>query len=168
MHSLLPTAASIGALLKERHETIAVAESSSGGLVSAALLTVCGASSYFLGGAIVYTKPARAALAGIGQADMYGIRSASEAYAALLAGTMRTRLGATWGLTETGAAGPDCNRYGDAAGHTCLAVSGPVDRAMTVETGSSDRVANMCAFAAAALDLLLASLQAAERRTDVR
>jgi nicotinamide mononucleotide (NMN) deamidase PncC len=82
------------------------------------------------------------------------MRSASEPYALLLACTARERFGATWGVSETGAAGPTGNGYGDAAGHTCIALSGPVEMAITVETGQDDRAANMEAFAAAALDIL--------------
>ncbi len=154
MQDLLPIAERVGGLLKTRRDTVAVAESSSGGLVSAALLAVPGASAYFIGGAVAYTGAAREALLGIGAPEMEGIRSSSEPYALLLARTLRTRLGATWGIAETGAAGPTGNRYGDAAGHTCLAVSGPVERVITIETGAADRVANMRAFAAGLLHLL--------------
>jgi PncC family amidohydrolase len=158
MNDLLPLAERISALLQQRHETIAIAESSAGGLIAAALLAVPGASAYFLGGAVVYTKAARAALLGITEAQLTGIRPATEAYALLLARTVRARHGATWGLAETGATGPTGNRYGDAAGHTCLAIAGPVERAVTIETRGSDRRANMRAFAARALDLLTAEL----------
>ena len=137
-----------------RKQTLTVAESSSGGLVSAALLSVPGASAYFLGGAIVYAAEARAGLLGIDAAAMAGLRSASEAYAGLLARTVRERHGATWGIAETGAAGPSGNRYGDAAGHSCLAVSGPVTLVSTIETGGADRITNMRAFAGSLLDLL--------------
>lgn len=154
MRDLLPRASSLRALLIARKQTLAVTESSSGGLVAAALLSVPGASAYFLGGAIVYTAEARACLLGIDAAAMAGLRSASEGYAALLARTVRERHGATWGIAETGAAGPSGNRYGDAAGHTCLAVSGPVTLVSTIETGGADRVANMRAFAGGLLDLL--------------
>jgi len=136
-----------------------VSESSAGGLIAAALLEVPGASRYFLGGRVVYTAAAREALLGIGQAEMAGMRSASEPYAQLAARTIRQRLGATWGLAETGAAGPTGNRYGDAAGHACLAVSGRTDAVRTLETGSSDRSANMHAFALAALALLDGALR---------
>ena len=135
-------------------ETVAVAETSAGGLVSASLLAVPGASAYYLGGGVLYTVSAREGLAGITDADMAGMRSSSEPFAQLLANRLRERLGATWGLAETGAAGPSGNRYGDASGHTCLAVAGPVSRVMTLETGSADREANMWAFTAAALGLL--------------
>ena len=155
MQSLFPLAEKIAARLIERKETIAVAESSTGGLIAAALLSVPGASAYFIGGAVVYTKTARTALLGIGDADMQGMRPATEAYARLNARRVRERLGTTWALGETGATGPTGNRYGDAAGHTCIAVAGPVERAITLETGSADRQANMEAFARRALELLL-------------
>ena len=150
----------IAVLLEQRGETIAVAESSTGGLISAALLGVAGASSYFLGGAVVYTQTARRALLDIPDSAMTGMRASTEPYALLLARTARTRHAATWALAETGATGPTGNRYGDAAGHSCIAVVGTTERAITLETGSSDRQANMQAFAAAALDLLQAALAA--------
>ena len=158
---LIRRAESIAALLKQRRESVAVAESSTGGLVSAALLAVPGASAYFLGGAIVYTQDARRALLDIPDSAMAGMRSSTEAYALLLARTARARLAATWAVAETGAAGPTGNRYGDAAGHSCMAVVGASERAVTVETGSSDRRANMQAFAVAALDLLQSALAGA-------
>ncbi len=153
MDDLLPIAAGIAERLKARRETVAVVESSSGGLVSAALLAVPGASAYFLGGTVVYTQRARVALLGITAAQMEGLRSSSEPYAALLASTVRERLGTSWGIAETGAAGPTGNSYGDAAGHTCLAIAGPIGRVMTLETGSADREANMRAFGVALLRL---------------
>ena len=89
---------------------------------------------------------------------MKGIRSSSEPYALLKARTIRELLGATWGLAETGATGPTGNRYGDAAGHACIAVAGPVERAITLETGHGDREKNMWAFSKRALELLETSL----------
>ncbi|MDB5448210.1 MAG: putative competence-damaged inducible protein [Phenylobacterium sp.] len=147
-------AAEVGAKLKADGHTIAVAESSAGGLISAALLEVPGASAYFLAGAVVYTPKARALLMDIPREAVADMRSSSEPYALLLAQSARERFGTTWGLSETGAAGPTGNRYGDAPGHTCVAVSGPVEMAFTVETESDDRAENMRAFAAAALRLL--------------
>ena len=144
----------VGALLKERGQTVAVAESSTGGLVSSALLAVPGASVYFLGGGVIYTAPARQGLLGIGAGEMEGIRSSSEPYALLLARTAARRLGADWGVGETGAAGPTGNRYGDAPGHTCIAVVGPAEEVMTLETGRDDRERNMWEFARTALELL--------------
>jgi nicotinamide-nucleotide amidase len=144
----------VGALLKERKHTIAVSESSAGGLINAALVAVPGASAYYLGGTVVYTVVSRENLLGINAEAVKGMRSASEPYAALLARTVRAKLGTTWGLSETGASGPSGNRYGDAPGHACIAVSGPVDAVITVETGSADREANMWEFARRALELL--------------
>src|SRR5690348_9064218 len=155
MQDLLPLAEKLGALLKDRHESIAIAESSTGGLISAALLSVPGASAYFLGGAVVYTRDARRLLMDISDADMKGIRSASQPYAQLLARQMRGRFATSWGLSETGATGPTGNRYGDAAGHCCMAIAGPVEKVITLETASSDRQANMQVFAKTALQLLL-------------
>jgi len=152
--ALADLAGAIAERLKARGETVAVAESSAGGLISAALLAVPGASAYFLGGSVVYTGKARMALLGLRREDVAGMRSSSEPYALLLARTVRENLGATWGLSETGAAGPTGNGYGDAAGHSCLAVAGPAEMAFTLETGSADRAANMEAFAQAALELL--------------
>ena len=154
MENLDALAAELGERLKALGQTVAVAESSSGGLISAALLGVAGASEYFLGGAVVYTGKARMVLMDLPREAVAGMRSASEPYALLLARTARERFGATWGISETGAAGPTGNGYGDAAGHTCIAISGPMEMAVTLETGSDDRAANMTAFAAAALELL--------------
>jgi PncC family amidohydrolase len=158
MEELLPLAEQVGQLLKTRGETIAVAESSAGGLISAALLAVPGASAYFLGGAVVYTRVARSALLGIPDSAMEGMRASTEAYALLLARTARSRFDTTWAVAETGATGPTGNRYGDAAGHACFAVSGLSERSSTLETGSADRLANMRAFAATGLQLLLDEL----------
>ena len=154
MQDLLPLAERLGARLKARGETIAVAESSVGGLISAALLAVPGASVYFLGGAVVYTRQSRELLLGIPPSALEGMRPATEPYALLLARTVRQRFSASWGIGETGATGPAGNRYGDPAGHACIAVVGASERVITVETGAADRVANMRAFAKAALELL--------------
>jgi nicotinamide-nucleotide amidase len=158
MKDLIPIAEQVATQLIARRQTIAVSESSTGGLISAALLAVPGASAYFLGGAVVYTRQARDALLCITDADMDGIRSASEPYAQLAAKTVRERFASDWSLSETGATGPKGNRYGDAAGHSCMAVSGPKNAVMTLETGSADRVGNMHVFASTALGFLLKQL----------
>ncbi len=161
MQELIPLAEALAERLKARGETVAVSESSSGGLVSAALLAVPGASAYFQGGAVVYTRRARSALLGITDREMAGIRSSSEPYAQLLVQTVRARFGTDWAIAETGAAGPSGNSYGDAAGHSCIAISGPVNLVRTIETGHGDRVANMRAFAAALLALLAEAMDGA-------
>jgi len=160
MQSLLPLAEKIGARLKARGETIAIAESSTGGLISAALLSVAGASVYFRGGSVIYTAYARSGFLDIPNPLPAPIeRASTEPYALLLADTVRQKLSAIWGLGETGATGPTGNRYGDKAGHTCIALTGPsFSRAITLETGSDDRVANMRAFSDRALQLLAEAL----------
>jgi nicotinamide-nucleotide amidase len=160
MQDLVTRATQLAALLKQRGETIGVAESSTGGMISAALLAVPGASAYFIGGAVVYTKAARRALLGISNEAMAGMRPSTEAYALLVARTARERFATTWAIGETGATGPTGNSYGDAAGHSCIAITGAAERAITIETGSTDRFANMSAFTAAALDLLMQVLDA--------
>ena len=150
MDTLLPIAERVGALLKSRGETIAVAESSSGGLISAALLAVPGASAYFLGGGVVYTGPSRLQLLAMPREEI--VRS-SEQSALFLARAARRQLDATWGLAETGAAGPT-----GPAGRTFVAVTGPVEMALHIETGLPDRVDNMRAFGREALELLARAL----------
>ncbi len=159
MQTLLPLAANIGARLKARGETIAIAESSSGGLISAALLAVPGASAYYRGGGVIYAPPAFKGLMGLDKSDMQDMRSSTEPYSLLLARTIRTRLRATWGLSETGAAGPTGNPYGDDAGHTCVGLAGEtLEIAHTLETGLTGRAQNMRLFAREALKHLHAAL----------
>lgn len=158
MRELLPLAERVALRLIANKQTIAVAESSTGGLIAAALLAVPGASAYFLGSAVIYTREARRVLMDIPDPDMKGLRSSSEPYAELLARQIGQRLGADWALSETGAAGPSGNRYGDAAGHTCIAVAGPAHAVMTLETASDDRVDNMHVFASTALTFLLRTM----------
>jgi nicotinamide-nucleotide amidase len=166
MNDLLAVAQKVAAVLKERRETIAVAESSTGGLVSAALLSVPGASAYFIGGAVVYTVKARRAMLEIPDAAFAGMRGLTEDAALVFARAARDRFSVTWSIGEIGASGPTGSRYGDPPGRSCIAIAGPAERAVTVETGSADRLGNMRAFAAAALDLLMkgmASLPPAAR-----
>jgi nicotinamide-nucleotide amidase len=143
-----------GNLLKKRGDTVAVAESSAGGVISAALLAIPGASAYFKGGGVVYTSDAKQILINLSDQAMSEERAATEVHALHLARAARERLGADWGIGETGAAGPTGNRYGDAPGHSCIGVSGPIEHAVTIETGQTDREQNMWSFAQAAFHLL--------------
>ncbi|MGA9721290.1 MAG: CinA family protein [Candidatus Binatus sp.] len=158
MQDLLPLAEKIATILKNLRETVAVAESSTGGLISAALLSVPGASAYFIGGAVVYTLKARRAMLDVPDSAFAGIKSVTEEGAVILARAARTRLAVTWSIAEIGASGPTGNRYGDPAGHSCIAVAGPLERSITVETGITDRLTNMRTFASAALNLLIESM----------
>lgn len=161
MTELTSLATPVAALLRQRRETIAVAESSAGGLISAALLSRAGASEYYLGGAVVYTRRAFRRFTTLTADDMAGLRSATVPYAQLMARHQRERFRATWAIAETGAAGPNGNPYGDPAGHTCLAVDGPVCRDRLLSTGADARAPNMVGFAMAALALLDEALTAA-------
>ena len=154
MADLSCIAVSVGELLKQHQYTVAVTESSCGGLISASLVAVSGASAYYRGGAVIYTRAAQQGLLHVPEGAMVDIRASSEPYALLNARAVRESLGTTWALSETGASGPTGNRYGDSAGHACFAVAGPVEQVTTLETRSADREANMWVFAKAALDLL--------------
>ena len=155
MSALSSLAAPVGALLKQTQQTVAVSESSCGGLISATLVAIPGASAYYVGGAVVYTRAGQRGLLQVPDQAMDGIRASSEPYALLNARTVRESLGTTWALSETGASGPTGNRYGDSSGHACFAVAGPVEKVITLETGDTDREKNMWVFAQAALDLLM-------------
>jgi nicotinamide-nucleotide amidase len=156
---MLDLASTIGALLRERGETIGVAEGSCGGLVSASLLSVPGASAYYVGGAVVYTGPGRRAFLGDVVEPPPGLRGATEDFARFCARSIRLQLGTTWGLGEGGATGPSGNPYGDPPGHAWLAVEGPSSATRHLLTGVDDRLANMGAFTAALLGLLLETIR---------
>lgn len=150
----------VGALLKEKSQTVAVAESSAGGLISAALLAVPGASNYFKGGGAVYTTESKKILMGVSDDAMAEERAATETHALHLARAAQSRLNTDWGIGETGAAGPTGNRYGDPPGHTCIGIVGPqVSKAITLQTGKTERGENMEAFAEGALKFLTECLQ---------
>ena len=158
MKDLVARAEEIAAVLTARKQSLAIAESSTGGLISAALLAVPGASAYFLGGAVVYTRQSRGVLLAVPDAALAGMRPSTEPYALLMARTARERFAATWALAETGATGPTGNRYADAPGHSCIAIAGLAEASMTLETGKDDRLANMHAFTAEALSFLLKTI----------
>ena len=163
MRELLHDAERVATLLTQRRETIAVAESSAGGLIAAALIAVPGASTFCRGGVVLYTRSAWHALREFSDDLFAGIRPATEPHALVRARVARDRFDATWGLGETGATGPTGNRYGDPAGHACFGVSGAIDRAITLRTASTDRYANMHAFAKAALEFLADCLAQADK-----
>jgi len=157
---LVDIANAVAQKLMARKETIAVAESSAGGLISAALLSVPGASAYYLGGGVIYTRRAFKGLFQLDREAVGDLQSSTEPYAAFLAKTIREKLRADWGVSETGAAGPSGNIYGDPAGHSCVGVAGPLSQTRKILTGYADRAANMTAFAVASLTLLRDALDA--------
>lgn len=152
MDQLTKLATPVAEKLRARGETIAVSESSVAGLISAALVAVPGASDYFLGGATIYTHRARQQLLGMDRNALEGIRPATKAYALLCARTMQQRLGSTWALAETGATGPSANSYMDPPGTAWIAIVGPRETTLRINTGSNDRETNMWTFAQRALE----------------
>lgn len=158
MPDLAGPAQAIAERLKARKDTIAVAESSTGGLISASLLAIPGASAYYLGGTVIYTLKARNELLGLTKDVLKAQTPLSEAYVALCARTIRDKLGATWGIAELGATGPTGTQYGHPPGICVLAVEGPVSVTLRIENGRADREANMWEFAYAGLDLLYRAL----------
>ncbi|RSZ39651.1 MULTISPECIES: CinA family protein [unclassified Variovorax] len=157
--SLPVLAARVGEMLRARGQTVSVVESSAGGLVSAALLAIPGASAYFRGGAVVYSRRAGRALLGLTADDMAGMRGETEPYALLIAGRMRDTHHTTWGIAESGAAGPSPSPYGDVPGRVCLAIVGATTLSRTIETGDADRPANMDLFARHLLTLFEQTLR---------
>lgn len=151
----------IAALLLTRNETVSVAESSSGGLISAGLLAVPGASGYYRGGSVVYTMPSRRAFLDIPSERVKGLEPLSEPMVAVFAEAARKKLDATWGIAELGAAGPTGSRYGHPAGTSVIGIDGPANLTLTVQTGSEERDENMWAFSNAALELFLRALRTA-------
>ncbi len=158
MQDLTEHTASVAQLLIARQETVAVAESSTAGLISAALLAVPGASAYYQGGSVIYTLVSRRELLGIRKADVEGLEPLTGAMVQRFAEKAQAQLGATWGVAELGVAGPTPARYGHDAGLSVIAVTGPVTLTQVIETGSNDRQANMWAFTDAACQLLLRAL----------
>jgi nicotinamide-nucleotide amidase len=156
---LIELAEQIGTLLRERKETISVAEGSAGGLISASLLAIPGASAYYLGGSVIYTARAKRAFMGNAVPEPEGMRGATEEFARFLAESSLVQLRTTWAIGEAGAAGP-ANPYGDPAGHVWLAIAGPHEATKHVLTGSNERSENMLLFTAAALRLFLEKLSA--------
>ncbi|NKB98653.1 MAG: nicotinamide-nucleotide amidohydrolase family protein [Pseudomonadales bacterium] len=154
MPELTPLAQSVAEKLKRREETISITESSTGGLISAALLAIPGASAYFMGGSVVYTLPSRKKILGITRADVEGMEPLTSEMVSAFAQKARAQLETAWAIAELGVAGPTGARYGHPPGLSVLAIDGPVQLTKLVETGSADREENMWAFTQAALELL--------------
>lgn len=154
MERLSEPANRVGRVLRERGESVSVYEGSCGGLLSAALVAVPGASNFYVAGAVLYTRPAFVEILGERRETLRGLRGSTEEFSLALARAACAKFGSTWAIGESGASGPSGNRYGDSAGHAALAVAGPDERTRILETGLDDRQENMWLFAAAALELL--------------
>ncbi len=161
MDSLLPLAKSAADLLKSRGEKIAVGESSVGGLVSAALIAQPGASAFFLGSTVVYTREAGRILRDRSTLKLEGLAPLTPEFAQAMADGFRSQMASDWATSEMGAAGPAGSPYGPQPGTAVVAVSGPVSKARLVETGVADRVENMRLFGKVQLELLIECLEEA-------
>lgn len=156
LEDLAAIGAEAGALLKQRCQTIAVVDGSTGGLISASLLAMPGASAFYLGGGVIYTLKGRRIVLGHAPGSLRGYASAQEGYALVQARLIRERYGADWGIAETGASGGSSHPLGVASGTSAIGVVGPegIEVSTRITTLSDDRLANMQAFTAAALTLL--------------
>jgi nicotinamide-nucleotide amidase len=161
LESLLPLAGKAAELLKSRGEMIAIGESSVGGLVSASLIAQAGASAFFLGSTVIYTREAGRVLRDRSTLKLEGLEPLTPEFAGAMADGFRKQMGSDWATSEMGAAGPAGSPYGPKPGTAVIAVSGPVSKARLVETGSADRIENMRLFGQAQLELLIECLEQA-------
>jgi nicotinamide-nucleotide amidase len=115
----------VGALLRERGATLAIAESCTGGLLSSRITDVAGSSAYFLGGGVCYTAALKTAVAGVDPALIHEHGEVSEPVAVALAKGIRERCGATYGIGVTGIAGPSGGTPEKPVGTVHIAVAGP-------------------------------------------
>jgi PncC family amidohydrolase len=145
-------------LLTRNKHSVSVAESSTGGLIAANLLSVPGASDYFVGGTVIYTRKSRREFLDLDRERIKKLKPLTEEMAFEFAAAARTKLDTTWGIAELGVAGPGSTPYSDAVGISVIAISGPIDAAVTIKTQSTDRENNMEIFADAALQLLVKTL----------
>ena len=163
------SAAAAAARLRERGERVATVEGTSGGLVAAALQAVPRASSFFLGGIVVYSRHAARALlppplmrrlgrAKDNYADAPAYRASKRVFAVELARWARESMGADWGVAESGATDVSTlpPRLRGAGAFSCVAVVGPggFELVEFVDVAGKSRKASMLAFAAHALTLL--------------
>jgi len=154
-----PVEAVIGDLLIARGETVATAESCTGGQISAALTSVPGSSTYFIEGACLYANEAKVRVASVDPSSLAEHGAVSEAVARQLAQGIRARAGTTWGLGTTGIAGPGGGSKEKPVGTVHLALTGPVHtwHRQIALWGSRERVTRMAT--GAALDLFRRALQ---------
>jgi nicotinamide-nucleotide amidase len=148
--------------LKARGETLALAESMTGGLVASRLTAIPGSSQAFQGGAVVYSVEAKARLAGLDPEFIQAHGSVSETTTKALAEGIRTRMGSTWALAITGNAGPTEDPSGPAPVGTChIAVAGPDGTAHTTHPFPGERIVVQSRTSTWALDFLRRCIQKA-------
>ena len=155
--TLTHMAEEVAELLRRRGDTIVVAETSTGGLISSALLAVPGASTYYKGGSVLYTYESRKKLLGIKGQDVEGLAPMSETMVMAFAQKAQAQFASTWAIAELGIAGPTGVAYGE-AGSSVIGIAGPNPVSALLNTGSSEREDNMWLFTAHALTLLCKAL----------
>lgn len=143
--------------LKSSSQTLALAETATGGLLSSSLLSVPGASAIYRGGLTLYTLESRIKYAGWTQGDIDNYKGPTTGIVAGLGKKVREDLGSTWVLAESGTAGPTGGSTRNRTpGYVALAVVGEEGVwTREVETGSKDRVENMLRFAEEGIKFLL-------------
>lgn len=123
MHSAMGALKQLAASLTRAGESVAIAETSAGGLIAAELLAQSGASKFFRGGVVVYSKHSKQAVLGLDPDSSQP--TSTEPHALELAAAVREKLGSDWGVGETGVAGPSANSRGIAPGVCAIGVVGP-------------------------------------------
>ncbi|GMM52778.1 hypothetical protein DASB73_037410 [Starmerella bacillaris] len=148
-------------LLVERNEFVAVSENCCGGLISSYLVSVNGASQFFVGGTTTYALRSRLVLSGWSEADVASYTGPSEEVALRLARNLKFELGATYTLAETGWTGRhETDGWHMDDGEAFFAISGPAENvSRTVTSNTDDRQQNMEWFAQEALRFLLETIE---------
>ena len=144
--------------LKANKQTISVSEPSTGGLISAALLSIPGPSAYYKGGSVIYTLASRKIFLNLSKQDVEGLEPMTESMALRFAEKTKEVLDSDWAIAELGIAGPTGSPYGVDPGTSVVAISGPSDNFVRIETGNRDRESNMMDFTKSALQLLSRTL----------
>lgn len=171
----------IAEILRSRNQTLAISEAACGGLISAYIVSVPGASNFYIGGKLVYSLKQRLKLSGWSEEEISNYMGPSQQVALKLARTAKYELGSTYVLSETGFAGPSNNLHiqnndengesdkelmddkSQSVGTVYLGLSGPNGEASTWKnTGNVDRAKNMSEFAKLGLEFLLAQLRKAD------
>ena len=151
----------VGRLLLERGESIAVAESCTGGLIAHWLTDVPGSSDYFIFSGVTYANSAKTGVLGVDEACLKEHGAVAEETALEMALGARRVSGADWGLATSGIAGPGGGSPEKPVGTICLGLAGPgISLSKKLIFSFDDRNMNKRIFAASALNLLRQHLNA--------
>jgi len=149
----------VGQRLKERGETVSVAESCTGGLLGGAITDIPGSSTWFPGGVISYANQVKVDQVGVRQETLEAVGAVSEDVARQMAEGIRQRMGTTWGIGITGVAGPGGGSEDKPVGTVWIGLSGPKGtRAVRFQFGE-ERRSNRERSVGAALGMLWGDLR---------